>query len=733
MAGEGKNHLERNDPEKSAFFDFVKSSISYFLPYWPLAGVVILTLFYQTAFRIFVPISYKEILDQCIGQKNLLFLKVIALVLLGGWVMNVVASLLQDYLSARVGAQLLNDLRVKMLRTLQHLSFDAYEKLNSGSLLSLFSNDMGALENAYIRGVYTFIFSSAILISSVVLLFFLEWRLALATFIMLTITLIGPKLVGKRAQKSSYERKQWEANVIGTVEEDIHTLLVVRTFNLKKLRLSQFQEQLRVLKDKIIKSYFIGALIGRISSQSIFLVQITIIVMGSYLAINGFITVGTLIGFVALLLNISNGANYIASVVPELIQAAGGHQRINDFLINYTKEKEGTHRLPYFSDTLCFEEVSFSYLNGREVLNELNFKVNYGESIAVVGSSGSGKSTILKLILRIYNLDKGQITIDGYNIEDFTDQSLFNQVSVMFQDSILFNISIGENIRMGKLKASDEEIVEAARQAEIHDFIMTLPDQYTTQVGELGKNLSGGQRQRIALARAIIRKPTLLILDEATSSLDPATENVINTTLAKLRGKHTIITVTHRLKSVVNMDRILVIEAGRLLEVGRHKELINLKNLYYNLWQKQRGFTISEDGRYAECSPKRLRLIELFSDIDEGFLELLSGHLVSECYEANQIVFTEGDRADRFYFIVYGKVKVFVEDKERRVLCQGDYFGEIALLYETLRTATVRTQTPALFLTLSRNLFQKLLTQYPSVYSEIEQTALYRLNKKNKE
>jgi ATP-binding cassette subfamily B protein len=244
--------------------------------------------------------------------------------------------------------------------------------------------------------------------------------------------------------------------------------------------------------------------------------------------------------------------------------------------------------LPRISHDISFERVTFQYEGAQEpVLDNLSLRLDVGKTIAIVGPSGSGKSTLLNLILRLYVPDEGRVTIDGVDIRKVTRESLRQSMAVVFQENMLFNMSIKENIRLGKEGASDEEVVEAARKAEIHRYIMSLPQKYDTSVGERGDTLSGGQRQRIAIARAIIRNPSVLLLDEATSALDQTTEAAINRTLLKVARGRTMIWSTHRLTSVVDMDEIIVISGGRAIERGSHAELLARGGVYRKLWDDQ--------------------------------------------------------------------------------------------------------------------------------------------------
>jgi len=274
-----------------------------------------------------------------------------------------------------------------------------------------------------------------------------------------------------------------------------------------------------------------------------------------------------------------------------LIEGSGAARHINDYLEEPIRstDKPDAKDLPPFQRDIVYDNVVFSYDGKQNHLNRLNLKIEAGKRVAIVGRSGAGKSTIINTLLKLYDIDRGRILIDGQEISDLTRGSIRAQMAVVFQDNLLFAMSIMDNIRLGNEAATDEEVVAACKAAEIHNFIMSLPEGYETVMGERGSTVSGGQRQRLAIARAIVRNPAILLLDEATSALDQTTERQITRTLNKVARGRTVISVTHRLTSVVNMDVVYVLEKGRLAESGTHTELLAKKGLYFKLWQDQTG------------------------------------------------------------------------------------------------------------------------------------------------
>ncbi len=712
---------------------FLGQVFRYFRPYTIHTLVVLTALLLQAAFRVAVPIAYQQIFDRAILHRDMTVLLNLLSLLFAGWVIQAIASLVQDFFSAKSGNRAMGDLRLAMFDHLLRLPVGYYSRVDSGDLMSRFSNDLAVIENAFVRSIHTFLFSVLILLTSLTLLFVVEWRLALITLAALPLSLIGPRLLSSRAQWLSYQCKRVEALVATSIQEAIGSHAVIRTFGLQASRLKGFRDQLTELAGIATTARFTASVASRSASQSVYFVQVLTMGVGAYLAIHGILTVGSLVAFVALLLNVANAANHVSAVMPDLLQASGGMQRVLDFLSEEPTVREipGSQPLPRLSRQVCFEDVSFGYRQSSPALLNVSFTVNAGESVAVVGPSGSGKSTILNLILRLYDPDRGRVTLDGLDLRYSSESSLRAQTGVVLQDSVLFNTTLLENIRIGQPDATEAEVRRAARKAEIHDMIMLLPKRYLTKVGEGGSHLSGGERQRIAIARAILRNPALLILDEPTSALDPATAAAVNETLQRIGRGCTVFSTTHRLGSITHMSRILVVERGRMVEQGQHHGLLDRQGVYYQLWQKQSGFTVSEDGRTAQCSPERLQAIPLLAGLDRQRLQTIADLLVSESYPEDRIVYSKGEPGDRFYLIVRGEIEqILAPDGSRgggvRKLSDGDYFGAQALLDAMPRQTTIQTAAPSLLLSLRRRQFEQLLEGEPGLRAAIERESKNR-------
>ena len=567
---------------------FVRQISKFMFPYWGRLLLIVLAMLMQAAFYILIPLAYKEVFDAAITTKDLDFLKKLLIALGAAFVVVTGADLFKSYLGAGLGMRVLNDVRLRMFNQLQDLSIGYYTRAQVGDLISRFTNDLNAIDRVVTSSLANVIQNAIIVVFSIGLLFYLEWHLALVTLAALPIVAVGPQIFGKKATVAGYERKQEEAAVTSLLQENIGAQKVIRIFGLRDTYLGRFSDQLAQLFSRGVRSSLFSAYVERTSGMAIIFVQLMVVGLGGYLVIEGFLTSGTLVGFVGLLINVGDSVTALTSSIPDLIQATAGMQRINELMDEEPDVVEAADARPLerLSNEIRFDNVTFSYTGEEKNLDALSFTIPKGQSVAFVGRSGSGKSTVLNLVTRFYDSGDGVVEIDGCDLKHATLDSVRSQMGAVFQDTFLFNTTVRENIRQGKLGATDEMVEEAARAAEIHDLVMELPQGYETNIGEAGGSLSGGQRQRISLARAILQNPSILILDEATSALDPSTEAAVNATLARLAKDRTVIAVTHRLSSVVGMDCIFVLEKGRLVEQGGHKELLNKKGTYYEMWNE---------------------------------------------------------------------------------------------------------------------------------------------------
>jgi ATP-binding cassette, subfamily B, bacterial len=729
----------RNEPETSksgkSLFGFLASIVPYFRPYRGWLLCILLAMAVNLGFECLLPLSFKFLIDRAIVPRDTSRLILILSVLAAGALMTSICLLGQDLAYARLETGVLADLRIRLFSHLQKLSMSFFGRWPLGDILSRFGTDMASVEHAITSSLAAALGALIGLLISVGLLFSIEWRLALFAVVGVTLAFYGARLLEGRAAQANYQMKEQEGKAAALVQENLGAQVVIKGFGLQQLVQDLFVKEMGVLRRARLRATTRNYIMQRIPQAGVLIVCFLVVGIGALLAFRGQMSVGDLVAFNGLLMQLTNYVAGLTWASPFLMEAAAGMKRIEDILNEQPQVQDlaDAGALPPVKDGIAFHQVTFSYNGSAPNLREVNLQIPRGASIALVGPSGSGKSTLLNLIMRFYDPNAGSVTIDGVDLKSISQESLRRRIGVVFQESLLFNTTIRENIRLGKLQATAEEIQHAARLAGVHDFVERLPEGYETAVGERGGKLSGGQRQRIGIARAILRNPDILVLDEATSALDPVTEAAVNATIKAVTGERTIISVTHRLAPVVHCDRIFVFDRGYLVESGRHQELLERQGVYARLWQKQSGLAISADGESATVSAERLRQIRILSSIGDHLLGELAGMFVTEhCPQGREII-RQGDPGDRFYIVVRGRISVTKrnpagEEHKLAVLEMGDYFGEIALLSNVPRTATLLALTPCVLLSLSRSQFLAFMAKAPEVAARIQEDMAERLS-----
>ena len=707
--------------------------LGYLRPYRVQTALILVGLSLELAFYVSLPLSFRFLVDRAIIPRDSRLLTLVLAGLAGIFALAALAGVGKDFLLARVVARVLNDLRLAMFDHLQRLSTGFYARASTGDLVARFSTDLATLEIVLAKSLPTLVYASLQIVISTSLLFWLNTRLALITVAALPVCVLGPRLLASRAIDASYRRRLEEAAVLSAVQENIGAQAVVRAFGLQPSRLARFREQLDALGSVAVRAHYLGSLIGKTTDVGVNLIHLLIIGYGAWLVFGDQLEVGALFAFVGTFVNLGLAVSNLSQTLPSVLQATAGMRRIDELLEEPIGVQDAPHAVPAprLAREIRLDRVSFSYSGEQRNVDDVAISIPAGHSVALVGGSGSGKSTILTLITRFYDPQQGSVTIDGRDLREVTQQSLLAQIGIVSQETVLFDTTIRENIRLARPGATDGEVEAAARAAEIHDLILAFPQGYETSVGERGGRLSGGQRQRLALARAVLRRPAILILDEATSALDAATEAAVQETLERLARSCTTISVTHRLVTAMHADAIVVLDRGRVVERGTHDELLALGGVYHRLWQHQSGFVISGDGQRAEVEAHRLAAIPIFANVDESQLAAIATRFVTERYPRGKRILEEGDPGDKLYIIVRGAVEVRKRnpDGEERlvaVLEDGDVFGEIALLEDVPRIATIVTRTPCLMLTLGRQSFEQILATAPDLRIVFEQMAAAR-------
>jgi ATP-binding cassette subfamily B protein len=550
--------------------------------------LVLLGLIVETLFNVLMPLALKFLVDDVFVSREINQLIIILTLLFIGGLTTSIVAVWYEWQDAKLTASICADIRHGLFSHIQELPISFYQRVKRGSILSRFSNDMLALEDAVISAANSGILPLLELVTGIILLLFLNWQLGLAALLILPLVMIGPRLLTPRAVAAAYQVKKAEASQLGVVQENIGAQIVVKAFALQSISKRWFFARNMVLGTAQRNSTFLNSMVERSISISVLLLHLIILALGAFLTFEGVISIGTFVAFESVFWEITYNLNHLTQFIPITIRAAGAVTHMNEILREPVQRKDDpdAKAVERLTDEIAFKDVSFAYneQSGQQ-LKGVSFSIKAGSRVAIVGPSGAGKSTILSLILRLYVPNSGSIEIDGTNIAQATTESLLGQMAVVFQDNILFHGTFLENIRLGNPHASDSDVENAARQAEIHTFIKRQPQGYHTIIDERGDTLSGGQRQRIAIARALIRSPALLLLDEATSALDQRTEAALAKTIMKATLGRTLISVTHRMRSIEAMDEIIVMDQGRIVQRGTHASLISAKGLYRRLSQ----------------------------------------------------------------------------------------------------------------------------------------------------
>ena len=563
--------------------------LSYIKPYMHRLLFAMVCTIMAAAGNLYIPWIIKDMIDEVLADKNGTMLNWIAASIIAIFIVRGLFWYGQNYLMSYVGQSVIIDIRAAVFKKLQRLSVSFYDKNKTGTIMSYVTNDVNALQSAMVENTIEMITEGFILIGSVVAMIYLDWRLTLFTVCTFPVVLWFMEFFGKKIRKTGGRIQECTADITSVLQESVASARVIKSFVREDYEVDRFDVENKANFRANMKNAQLMATLTPVV-ELVAAIGVTMIIWyGGNNVINGTITAGSLVAFLTNAVNISNPIKRLTRVIGNIQKALAAAQRV--FMIidmpEEIAESRDAKQLPEVSGKVEFQNVSFAYNDKGNVITDLSFSVKPGEVIAIVGPSGAGKSTIANLLPRFYDVNKGDIKIDGHSVREVTLDSLREQVGIVPQETMLFNGSVYNNILYGRLDATKEEIEAAAKAANAHDFIMQLTDGYETKLGDRGVNLSGGQRQRIAIARAILKNPRILILDEATSALDTESERVVQEALDRLMVGRTSFVIAHRLSTVKNADKILVLEKGNLVESGTHDELLALDGLYAHLYKIQ--------------------------------------------------------------------------------------------------------------------------------------------------
>ena len=536
--------------------------------------------------------------DAVFEEANRGLLDQLTLMLLALFLVQAVLGFIGYYLLEWTGERLVTDLRHKLYKHLHELDLRFFSGQRTGDLTSRLSNDVSTVRTAVTTSSVELVRFSMMLVGSLVLMLVLDWQMSLIILLVIPPVTLLARYFGGIIRKLARDVQDRLADSTAIAEEAISSIRVIKAFAREEYEVDRYKKAVLRLFDTAIRRLWVSNLFWTTVGTLFMMALVGLFWFGGVSVLNGRLSSGDLVAFVFYAFNIARTVGGMSQLYTTFNSAAGASERLFDLFDTEpeTRDKEGALDIEPIKGNIAFENVTFSYEQGHMILHDIHTTINAGETVALVGPSGAGKTTLLNLIPRFYDPDNGAVSIDGVDISSIKMHSLREQIAVVSQDVQLFNESVMQNIRYGQLSASKEEIIEAARAANAHEFITTLPDGYDTIVGERGTKLSGGQKQRIAIARAILRNARILLLDEATSSLDSGSEALVQDALNRLMENRTTLVIAHRLSTVQHAHRILVLNDGRIVQEGRHEDLFVKEGLYRELALHQ----FSEDSSYKE-------------------------------------------------------------------------------------------------------------------------------------
>jgi ATP-binding cassette subfamily B multidrug efflux pump len=584
--------LERfgDQVEGSAFnLRVVLRLLRYILPYWQRMLLAFVLMVLSSAMTLLAPYLVKQAIDTAIAEGDLARLQNVALLMLGAFACLYVASSGQGYLLSWVGQRVLANLREELFRHLQDLSLAYHDTHIVGVTISRVINDVDVINQLLSQGLITLIGDILLLAGIVLVMVSMSPSLALVTFSVLPLMILATLLFARRAKVAFRQTRSRVAAVVGDLAENLSGMRVIQAFAQEGATRDHFEEVNRANRDAYIAAMSLSFVflptvefLGVLSTS-------VVLWFGGQMVASGSLTIGVVVAFLAYVTRFFQPIQELSQLYTTMQAAMAGGERVLNLLDTEPEVRDlpDSEVMPTIAGRVELRDVTFSYRDGTAVLHDVNLVIEPGQTVALVGPTGAGKTSIANIVARFYDITCGQVLIDGYDVRRVKQQSLRHQMGTVPQDPFLFAGTIADNIRYGKPQVGAGVIEAAARLANAHEFIAALPDGYATEILEDGVNLSVGQRQLVCIARAVLADPRILILDEATASVDSVTEALIQEALQRLLENRTAIVIAHRLSTIVNADLICTVQDGRIVEQGRHQQLLARQGLYSELYERQ--------------------------------------------------------------------------------------------------------------------------------------------------
>ena len=563
--------------------------LSYLAAYKLRLFVASIGLGFASALSLVFPAVIQRVIDSVFSDADIALLDTITLALLAVFLFRSLASFVQNYNLNFVGEKIVVDLRCQLYAHFQTLSINYYNNKRVGELISRISSDVTVVRTVLTGNISAFLQQTLTLVGSVAIMFYLNWRLTLFIIVLMPVIVAVAFVLGSAIRRTSTRVQDEIAGATVVAEEVLQNIREVKSFVRENYEVARYNAAIETAFRAAVKLLTIRSVFGPIIAFVAFAGLALILWFGGREVLDGRLSAGELIAFLIYGLTVAASFAGVISMYSQVQEALGATKRVFEILDTKPDVRDApkAKKLAQVKGAISLRGVSFAYEDDLTVLNDIDLEIAEGEIIALVGPSGAGKSTLFNLIPRFYDVDTGAICIDGHDIRDLTQASLRGHIGIVPQETLLFGGSVRENILYGKLGASEADMIEAAKSANAHDFIRELPKGYDSIVGERGIKLSGGQRQRVAIARALLKDPSILLLDEATSSLDNESEQLVQEALTRLMRNRTTLIIAHRLSTVRVAHRIVVLDKGRIIELGPHEDLMARRGLYAKLYEMQ--------------------------------------------------------------------------------------------------------------------------------------------------
>lgn len=590
--GGGRFHYAETEERPKITKSMLARIARYFLPYWKLIILLAAAIIITAALGLLPAIITRNIIDTALPQKNLNLLIILILSSFGAVLLSGLISVGQSYLNSWIAKYIMYDIRNSMFNHLQHMSIRFFSNVKTGEITSLMNNDIGGIESIFSNTFVNITQNIFVFVITAVTMFYTNWKLAVVGMLILPLFILPTRKVGKVRWKIATQTQEKLAELNSVIYESlsISGTMLIKLFTREKTQSGKFETINKEATKLQIKESLAGRWFFMAISSVVAIGPMIIYLVGGMILIRyNDITIGSIVMFVALLSRLYGPVTSFANISVDLTRSMALFERIFKYMDikQEIADKPGSLNLNNIKGHIKFQNVNFSYNEKSLTIKGINIDIKAGQMVAFVGPSGSGKTTLTYMLPRFYDVDSGTITIDGLNIREIKIEALRSQIGMVTQDSYLFNTSIKENLLFSNPAATEDEMIQACKTANIHDLIISLADGYDTIVGERGIKLSGGEKQRIAIARVLLKDPRIVILDEATSALDSVSESLIQSAIEPLLEGRTSLVIAHRLSTILAADCIYVLEKGRIVEQGTNDSLLELNGVYKNLYDKQ--------------------------------------------------------------------------------------------------------------------------------------------------